>query len=297
MYGYKLALTGLPETVYACTTHVDNYSWANHNDPDTIEIAICDAPWITRTIHEEICTTHGGTVFACNAGGDPVSAFSGPGVPVDITSVAVRFPKLSVTAGALTEEDLQDTSVLLLPSFAEDFPDTDEIRCLLRSYISHSVKDSAADRATCISIWFELAALIDRHMRMPFHASQETGANYYVKKVDAIIRRQYASTLRLQEIARELGITTCYLSAVYSQTTGNTFCTALLKMRMDKALELASGTTLSVREIGAQIGMEDESHLRKCFKKHAGVSISEHRRINRELTLYHAKPQRETSQV
>ena len=44
MYGYVLQIpTGLPETIWACKTLVDDYSWQNRNTDNMIEFSICNA--------------------------------------------------------------------------------------------------------------------------------------------------------------------------------------------------------------------------------------------------------------
>lgn len=83
-----------------------------------------------------------------------------------------------------------------------------------------------------------------------------------------------------------------YLSSTYSSATHQSFKDALFSVRMKKAKELILTTSLSLSDIAGMIGMCDDTYLHKSFKKFLRVSISEFKKINKGLTLYHDKPVR-----
>ena len=62
--------------------------------------------------------------------------------------------------------------------------------------------------------------------------------NYYVKKLNYLIEKNYSQKLSLAQIAREFDISLSYLSSVYSAVTRESFSKALLRVRMTKAKEL-----------------------------------------------------------
>jgi AraC-like DNA-binding protein len=63
---------------------------------------------------------------------------------------------------------------------------------------------------------------------------------------------------------------------------------------MKKAEALVLEGSLSVSNIAQAVGFDDESHLRRRFKQYFGISMKEYRLVNKEQTLYHEKPQRQT---
>lgn len=51
----------------------------------------------------------------------------------------------------------------------------------------------------------------------------------------------------------------------------------LKNLRMQKAGELLETTSLSVKEVGAAVGMLDQSHFVRAFKKSYGLTPSQYR--------------------
>jgi two-component system response regulator YesN len=89
-----------------------------------------------------------------------------------------------------------------------------------------------------------------------------------------------------------MGITPNYLSSIFKASKGISFSDRLLEIRMGKASELLKEGRLSLSELSEAVGYEDIGHFRRRFKQYFGISVKDYGCINKELTLYHAKPQR-----
>lgn len=292
MYGYKISFKGIPGTVFACSTVVDDYSWENHGSDNTLEISASKSDGITMLIDGKETRLEKGTHLSCVPGGEKRAAFCEKGVKNEILTVCVRFEKLTYTACDLTKKDAADNSVYLLPAVLYEAAEISSFEKLLNEYINLSVSDKAAKKALSVSVWFKLLSAIDDSVRRHLLAYKQASENYYVKKLDYIIENRYAENLSLSEIAKEFGISMSYLSSVYKASSGQTFRNALYCARMNKAKELIRETKLSCEEIAKSVGLCDETYLRKRFKGFFGVSISSFRNIDNELTLYHDKPVR-----
>ena len=292
MYGYRISLEGIPSTVFACGTVVDDYSWENRNTENSLEISAAKSDGTTVIIDGKEMHLEKGTHLSCVPGSTKRSAYCEKGIKNEILSVSVCFEKLDYHACNLTKQDAKDNSVYLLPAVLFDVAEISSFEKLLNEYISHSVSEKPSKKAACISVWFKLLSAIDESVRRHLLASKPQGENYYVKKLDYIIENRYAENLSLSEIAKEFGISMSYLSTIYKASSGQTFRDALYCTRMNKAKELIRETKLSCEEIAKSVGLCDETYLRKRFKGFFGVSISSFRNIDNELTLYHDKPVR-----
>ena len=295
MLGYRLVPPQhLPETVWACKTTVDDYTWQNRNAADMIEISITAADTrYHRYASTPERTLHGKTL-ACVLGCTPLFASAPTGTEVQITSVAIRFPSLRFEEIELDGADLTDTSVLLLPQLTEGLPQRElaDVERLLHRYIHTHTQRGAAAAASCAAIALTLLARLDSIARRPAQKKGAQFAGYYVGKVDALLRHRYAEKLSLGQIAAELDVTASYLSALYKRHTGMGFAERLFEIRMEKARELLRDPTLSVTQIAQAVGIPDESHLRRRFKQYFGTGLGAYRHIEREQTLYHARPVR-----
>lgn len=295
MYGYKLQKpVGIPKTVWACKTTVDHYDWKNRNSSDMIEFSISKASAQTIRINDNDPIIIEGDFFACIVGNERIQSCAADGVAVNIISVCIRFDELCYTAKEFDCDDIKDEDTLLLPCITEGLSkqEKDLFEYLLYRFIGCHMEQNAASDMMCTAIAFELLSRLDRIARGHEVTKKNKYVNYYVAKADTIISNRYSEKLTLRNVARELGITPNYLSAIYKSSIGIGFSEKLYETRMKKASELLLSGELTLFEIAQKVGFDDENHLRRRFKQYFDVSVREYCNINKELTLYHKKPQK-----
>lgn len=78
--------------------------------------------------------------------------------------------------------------------------------------------------------------------------------------------------IALREVAEHLGVSTYYLSRVFSEESGFTLFQYLTTLRIEKAKELLRQRGVAVAEVAAQVGYESANYFSKVFRKHCGVS-------------------------
>ncbi len=295
LYGYKINFEGLPETVFACATSVNDYEWKNNNGKNVIEIGITTSEQTTFSIKKQQFTLPG-TKLSCLAGDEDRKAYSPKDTENKITSVAVRFNKITASLCDLNKDDTYDNSVFLLPAVTTEIPGIDDVSRLLKKYIKNYVSKASYSRALCISVWFDILATIDKNTRLHLTNQKLNTENYYINKLNFIIKTQFQKKLLLTDIAKEFGVSMSYLSAIYSKNTGKSFRNAVLEMRMLKAKELISKGNTFIDDVAFAVGFCDVSAFRKSFKKFFGVNISELKNIENGMTLYHDKPLRKEKQ-
>ena len=108
--------------------------------------------------------------------------------------------------------------------------------------------------------------------------------DHRVKMVMRFIEANGDRQLSLNEIARSINVSPWHLCRLFRMATGTSVNQYLLNLRMQKAKELLETTCLRVKEIMNKVGIRDESHFARTFKKLFGVSPSQYR------TLYWAQP-------
>lgn len=83
--------------------------------------------------------------------------------------------------------------------------------------------------------------------------------------------------LLLRDIAQHVNYSTSHLRHVFKAEIGLSPTQYLKLLRMQKAKVLAETSWLSVKEIMAEIGINDESHFVRDFKKTFGLSPTQYR--------------------
>ena len=112
----------------------------------------------------------------------------------------------------------------------------------------------------------------------------DTEIDHRVKMVIRFIEVNGDRQLSLNEVARSINVSPWHLCRLFRTATGTSVNQYLLNLRMHKAKELLETTCLRVKEIMNKVGIRDESHFARTFKKLFGVSPSQYR------TLYWAQP-------
>lgn len=84
--------------------------------------------------------------------------------------------------------------------------------------------------------------------------------------------------LSVAHMATSVNLSYSRLEHLFKAETGVTPLNYLRKMRIEKARELLETTFLTNQQIIIQVGIYDESHFVRDFKKAHGLSPSEHRK-------------------
>lgn len=78
--------------------------------------------------------------------------------------------------------------------------------------------------------------------------------------------------------AREAGISENYLSRLVKQSTGRSVGAWIDIVRIQRAKRLLSSTKLSIIDIAASVGVEDQSYFSRLFKKETSITPSSFRK-------------------
>lgn len=89
---------------------------------------------------------------------------------------------------------------------------------------------------------------------------------------------QHYSDISLKKLAARFHYTPEYTSKLIHDTTGRTFSCLLTQIRMERALRLLANTSLTVTDIGQQIGYSTPEHFIRTFKKTFHKTPNEYRK-------------------
>ena len=98
-----------------------------------------------------------------------------------------------------------------------------------------------------------------------------------LEEANAIVERDYASDLSLDDIARRVASSRRQLQRAYAEIGGTTFRDHLTRVRMDRAADLLATRMFTVREVANRVGYRQPAQFAKAFRRHRGVSPSDFR--------------------
>lgn len=104
-----------------------------------------------------------------------------------------------------------------------------------------------------------------------------------IDKAKNYIKDNYQNEdMSLQSVASSVNVSSNHFSAIFRKETGETFIDYLTAVRMEKAKELLICTSMKTSEVGFEVGYRDPHYFSYIFKKSAGMSPKEYRRIKKE---------------
>lgn len=98
-----------------------------------------------------------------------------------------------------------------------------------------------------------------------------------VRQALQLMSRDLCRSLRLNDVARTVNLSTPRLRYLCRAETGMTPAQHLKGMRMQEARRLLETTFLSVKQVSAGVGIGDVSHFVRDFKKAYGLTPTQYR--------------------
>jgi transcriptional regulator GlxA family with amidase domain len=110
---------------------------------------------------------------------------------------------------------------------------------------------------------------------------EQAAMDYRIQTVLGLIRRDIRCAPGPREIASEVGLSVSRFYDLFRQETGTVPATYIRKLRYEKAQELLTKSTLSIKEITALVGIRDVSHFVRDFQRVYGLSPRGFRQASR----------------
>lgn len=93
------------------------------------------------------------------------------------------------------------------------------------------------------------------------------------------IKEHYNESLTLHQVAEQVGITSGYLSTLFSKNLNRGFIDCLNEIRVERASMYLQQNYLKTYEIAYRVGFRDEKYFSKVFRKIKGMSPAEYKKI------------------
>lgn len=116
---------------------------------------------------------------------------------------------------------------------------------------------------------------------LPGHDALDLNLPYAdkIRRARAILSAEYANPPPLPALARQLGISETRLKSSFRSMHGTTVMQYCIDRRIEAARLLLRENRLSIAEIGSIVGYEDHSAFSRAFRRHAGATPREWRRV------------------
>ena len=131
--------------------------------------------------------------------------------------------------------------------------------------------DNAFDEYICYYEIAKLLSLVAEEKELPLPA--------YIEQALLYIRDHYSEKIAVEDIAKQANISSSHLFSVFKKRMGVSPICFLNNYRLSIAAEILQGTTKSISQISAEVGIDDAIYFNKIFKKHYQMSPRQYREI------------------
>ncbi len=97
------------------------------------------------------------------------------------------------------------------------------------------------------------------------------------KEINRLVIERLPDSIALSEVANHLGLKASTISKRLKRQFGMSYYEYVGRLRIDQAKELLRRTSLSATAVAHRVGIRDQSHFSKLFKKFEGITPSEYR--------------------
>jgi AraC-like DNA-binding protein len=131
----------------------------------------------------------------------------------------------------------------------------------------------------------QFSLILGAHLLQQYGVLQKTGrsfrgglAAWQKRRAAEILHENLRGHVRLQELARECGLSTSHFARSFKTSFGISAHQLLLQHRIEHAKELMRQTSMSLMEVALQSGFSDQAAFTRTFHHIAGVSPGKWRR-------------------
>ena len=161
---------------------------------------------------------------------------------------------------------------LLSRAAADGGADLEQVLSLNQAFLSESDHLRSTDDLT---VW--LTQVIVKYTTLVFDRANIQRKDIIYAAIN-YMKKHLKDKVTLEDTARHAGFSAPYFSKIFKDELGVTFNTYLSRLRIDNSKSLLLSTSLSVGEVCAAVGYEDQSYFIKVFRKYAGVTPARFRK-------------------
>ena len=108
---------------------------------------------------------------------------------------------------------------------------------------------------------------------------REVTENRPIAKAKEYMQQHFREECKLEDVSAWVGFNTTYFSTFFKKETGTSFTDYLTQLRISKAKELLCRADLTIQDVCEEVGYRDMKYFSRLFKKNAGITPSEYRKM------------------
>ncbi|WP_312644779.1 response regulator [Hydrogenoanaerobacterium sp.] len=148
--------------------------------------------------------------------------------------------------------------------------------------LRHGADDYLLKPCRSTEILARLDTILEKMQGSLKETQQAHQTNYLVDSAVEYMKEHYNENLTLADVSKKVGITSGYLSTLFSQNRSIGFVDFLNEIRIEHACIYLQQYQMKTYEVAFKVGFKDEKYFSKVFKKVMDMSPLEFRKTQKE---------------
>ncbi len=112
--------------------------------------------------------------------------------------------------------------------------------------------------------------------------ANKCNGRFDINEITVYVNNHYNEDIYIEKIADIFNISDKYLAKIFKNSTGVSFHSYLISLRITESKKILLGTDLSITKIGEMVGFSTHSTFFRVFKNFEGVNPTQYRSINKK---------------
>ena len=189
--------------------------------------------------------------------------------------IPILFTDIEILAGHNIDNIKQMLSELMIVSsraLTEAGIEIDAIIALVREHRENMQKYTHSDE-----LFRYTYQIFERLLESAYLLIQSQEHASIIKDVRKFIDDHYFEKITMEDIAASVSLSPSYLSVLFKEKMSMTVHDYLIRVRIEKSIELMSRRDLSIQQVMRRCGMESQSYYNRVFKKMIGITPGKYR--------------------
>lgn len=289
---YEIELNEFPKMEFVHSVERNNYSNRFPNIHNLLEITLCLGGNVVFLYDNNTKKIFKPDMIAVITKDTVCRTFTEKSEIHKHITIAVTMPQTikSISAENLTftdfsslEKRIAENKSILLPNFVDLGAKSRIVENMISRAHTFFHSPNPADKINCLSIWLELCGFLTqfslKKIRQLFSKnlpSDERYIDYALQYINAHL----CENIRIEELAKEIGISQGYLQNIFKRITDFTIIEYINREKIKLVKSYTSGNRMTLATASKLVGIEDCSYMSRLFKKVTGISFSKFKKLN-----------------
>ena len=289
---YEIELNEIPRVEFVYNVEKNNYSNRFPSIPNLLEITLCLAGNVVFFYNDNTKELFKPNMISVITKDTSCRTFTEKSevhrhitfaVTMTQTVKTLSAENLSFSDFLNLEKRIAENKSILLPNLVNLDVQSRVVENIISRAITYFYSPNPADKINCLSVWFELCGFLTQFslesLRRLFSKNLPSD-DRYIAYAMRYISNHLCENIRIEQLAKAIGISQGYLQNVFKKVTGFTVIEYINREKICLVKNYTANKRMTLAEASKLVGIEDCAYMSRLFKKVTGINYTQFQKLN-----------------